>query len=175
MTNKEKAAGLMAEAGNQALELSARRIAWNALNDLKRKAKTSFEKLGVPEPWRQQVAAELLIGAPGGTEHVRLAGPLEEIVSPKLQTLGDILDEALATQKIKPASTPKPAGDQRGLISAEVRCLLMDTDHAYSVIVEMVKAKFPDANTTTRSVASVAAELRKCGQPIAFRRPAKGV
>lgn len=64
---------------------------------------------------------------------------------------------------------PKPT------ISALVKRLLMDETLDYASIVERVVAEFPDAKTTARSVASVAAVMRKHGHQVPMRRkPRKG-
>lgn len=57
-------------------------------------------------------------------------------------------------------------------IGAVVQELLMDVDNAYVEIVAEVKRRFPDAKTTARSVASVAATLRKKGVDVPTRRKA---
>lgn len=49
----------------------------------------------------------------------------------------------------------------------------MDPDLGYQEIVDRVVAEFPGANTTTRSVASVAATLRKKGVDVPLRKRAK--
>ncbi|UWP96528.1 hypothetical protein K3X48_06005 [Aliiroseovarius crassostreae] len=55
-------------------------------------------------------------------------------------------------------------------ISRLTEKLLMDETLGYAEIVDRVVAEFPDAKTTTRSVASVAAVLRKKGTPVPTRR-----
>ena len=60
-----------------------------------------------------------------------------------------------------------------GTIGELVHELLMDVDLSYIEIVSRVKVKFPDAKTTSRSVASVAAVLRKKGTPVPVRRRVK--
>jgi len=57
-------------------------------------------------------------------------------------------------------------------IGAVVHELLLDVDHTYVEIVAEVKRRFPDAKTTARSVASVAATLRKKGIDVPTRRKA---
>ena len=49
----------------------------------------------------------------------------------------------------------------------------MDETLDYAAIVARVVAEFPDARTTARSVASVAAVLRKKGVDVPLRRKAK--
>lgn len=185
MTNKEKAQALMASVMDRSNDDAQRRSDLDALQALKRSAKTSYEKLGVSDAMverelealahREAVAADMAsedFVDPLDEEPLKIVGdkllhadgrPVEGVASVTYQPAGD---------KPKPKSDTK--GDQRGLISAMVRCELMDTTDSYAAIVERVKAKYPNANTTTRSVASVASDLRKDGVAIASRRPAKG-
>ena len=58
-------------------------------------------------------------------------------------------------------------------ISRLTEKLLMNENFGYAEIVDRVMAEFPDARTTTRSVASVAAVLRKNGTPVPKRRTKK--
>jgi len=58
-------------------------------------------------------------------------------------------------------------------IGALVEELLMDEALGYEAIVDLVKAEFTDAKTSVRSVASVAANLRKKGVDVPLRRKAK--
>lgn len=55
-------------------------------------------------------------------------------------------------------------------ISRLTEKLLMDENLGYAAIVDQVVAEFPDAKTTTRSVASVAAVMRKKGFDVPMRR-----
>lgn len=58
-------------------------------------------------------------------------------------------------------------------IGAMVGELLLDPDLGYEEIVELVRKQFPDAKTSARSVASVAAVMRKKGTPVPLRKPRK--
>ncbi len=58
-------------------------------------------------------------------------------------------------------------------ISRLTEKLLMDENLGYAAIVDQVVAEFPEAKTTTRSVASVAAVLRKRGVDVPMRRNSK--
>ncbi len=58
-------------------------------------------------------------------------------------------------------------------ISRLTEKLLMDETLGYAEIVDQVVAEFPGAKTTTRSVASVAAVLRKKGAEVPTRRSRK--
>ena len=63
--------------------------------------------------------------------------------------------------------SPKPT------ISALVKRLLMDETLDYAAIVGLVHEQFPDARTTARSVASVAAVMRKKGVDVPLRKGGK--
>ena len=76
------------------------------------------------------------------------------------------VDEKIAAAKVH---GPEP----KRTIGSLVQELLMDPDLGYLAIVNRVVAQFPDAKTSVRSVASVAAVLRKKGVDVPMRRPAK--
>lgn len=63
--------------------------------------------------------------------------------------------------------------EKRPSIGAEVATLLMDAGLSYPDIVDAILVIFPNAKTTARSVASVAARLRKSGVEVPLRRAAK--
>ncbi len=79
--------------------------------------------------------------------------------------------EQTVDQKIAAAKVQGP--EPRRTIGSLVQELLMDPDLGYLAIVDRVKTDFPDANTSVRSVASVAAVLRKKGVDVPLRRTAK--
>lgn len=86
--------------------------------------------------------------------------------------LGDraaVMPEAEATEKASdnPSEQPKPT------IGSMVQELLMDEALDYATIVDAVVAEFPNAQTSARSVASVAAVLRKKGVDVPMRRTSK--
>lgn len=60
-------------------------------------------------------------------------------------------------------------------IGASVRRLLQDETLGYDDIVRLVKAAHPEAETTPRSIASVASVLRRKGVEVPSRRGAKAV
>lgn len=74
------------------------------------------------------------------------------------------------TSKPKAAEKAKRAPD--GSISASVRKLLTDPSLSYDDIVQMVRAAHPDAETTNRSIASVASVMRKSGTKVPMRKGA---
>ncbi len=72
-----------------------------------------------------------------------------------------------------PKAEDKPEQPKR-TIGMLVQELLMDPDLDYLAIVDRVVAEFPDAKTSVRSVASVAATMRKLGADVPMRRKKKG-
>ena len=71
-------------------------------------------------------------------------------------------------EKAVEATTEAP----KATIGSVVADLVMDAELSYDAIVDMVRGQFPDANTSTRSVASVASRLRKAGVDVPTRRAA---
>ena len=57
----------------------------------------------------------------------------------------------------------------KGGVCRTVARLLVDTDLPYAAIVEQVKSLHPAASTSTRSVASIAADLRRFGMELPKR------
>ena len=66
--------------------------------------------------------------------------------------------------------TPEPKAPTIGALIAE---MVMDAELSYDMIVNLIHARFPKANTSSRSVASVAARLRKDGVDVPMRRKGK--
>ena len=58
---------------------------------------------------------------------------------------------------------------EMGGLSRMVERLVRDTNMSYIDIVAAVKEEYPDANTSTKSVASVACVMRKKGTPVPLR------
>lgn len=58
-------------------------------------------------------------------------------------------------------------------IGSIVTEMVMDAALTYDNIVDMVREQFPEANTSRRSVASVASRLRKAGIDVPKRKAAK--
>ena len=79
--------------------------------------------------------------------------------------------EQTVVEKIAAASVHGP--EPKRTIGSLVQELLMDPDLGYEAILKQVKAKFPDAKTSVRSIASVAATMRKRGLEVPMRRRAK--
>ena len=88
-------------------------------------------------------------------------------------TADDALErEQTVDEKIAAASVRGP--EPKRTIGSLVQELLIDPDLGYPAIVDRVVAEFPDAKTSVRSVASVAAVLRKKGVDVTMRRGAGG-
>jgi hypothetical protein len=74
--------------------------------------------------------------------------------------------EAARAKAKELAAAGRPA---RGAIGAMCAALLR-TGLPYGEIAARVRARYPDARTTARSLASVASDLRAAGVPVAARR-----
>ena len=97
--------------------------------------------------------------------------PEAEATEPTAAPAGE---EKTVDQKIREAKVHVPEGaEPKRTIGSLVQELLMDADLGYFAIVDRVVAEFPDAKTSVRSVASVAATLRKRGVDVPMRK-AKG-
>lgn len=62
---------------------------------------------------------------------------------------------------------------ERGAIGRMVIDLLTKTDDDYATMVGKIKEVFPEAKTTARSIASIAADLRRDGVDVKSRRKVK--
>ncbi|RYH00687.1 hypothetical protein EU805_17130 [Salipiger sp. IMCC34102] len=83
-------------------------------------------------------------------------------------------EEKTVDQKIRETKVHMPEGaEPKQTIGSMVQELLIDPDLGYTAIVDRVMTDFPDAKTSVRSVASVAAVLRKKGVNIPIRRKVK--
>lgn len=80
-----------------------------------------------------------------------------------------VADQVLAETA---APEPKPA-EKKVTIGSAIETLLMDAGMSYTQIVDVIHAQFKGCNTSARSVASVAARLRKTGMNVPMRRQAK--
>lgn len=153
MTNKQKAQELWAIVKDLKRPAAERQTAHADLIDLKKSAKCSYEKLGV---------TQVMIG-----ETLLIPGVQ---IEPKVTVETDPLEEKVTKPIVKAQQDSKPLPkDSRGLITAEVKRLL-GTDMPYADIVAAVVAKFPEAKTTARSVASTASDMRKANLDVPQRR-----
>ncbi len=84
------------------------------------------------------------------------------------------IDELKATieaaNPARPVEEPVIQKSPRGAIGQKVMELLEKTSKSYSEIVDEVRGLYPDAKTTARSIASVAADMRRSGVNIPDRR-----
>lgn len=87
------------------------------------------------------------------------------------QVADKVLAEIAAPAEVQ---TPVEAKGPRVTIGSVVTELVMDATLSYDAIVEIIHQRFVDANTSRRSVASVAARLRKDGIDVPRRRQQKG-
>lgn len=114
------------------------------------------------------------------TEEDRGFDVIDPAVEQGDKPIGDPLDvaEVIQAEKTKgkrgkKAKAPK-VEDERGTIGQMVKDLLLDAEgYDYQEIVDIVKGEFPEANTSRRSVASVAADLRRKGTEVPMRRKQK--
>jgi hypothetical protein len=77
------------------------------------------------------------------------------------------------TKKAPSGAAKKAAQSEGGGVGELARKLLVETDQGYAEIVEAIRAQFPEAKTTARSVASIACVLRKKGVEVPMRRSSK--
>ncbi|MEM8554256.1 MAG: hypothetical protein AAGF71_05445 [Pseudomonadota bacterium] len=85
------------------------------------------------------------------------------------------VEQQTVDQKMYNAEVDVPAETgPRRTIGSLLQELLMNPGLGYEAIVDRVLEEFPDARTTVRSVASVAAVLRKKGTDVPMRRRTKG-
>lgn len=91
------------------------------------------------------------------------------------QVADQVADKVLA-EVAAPAEVQKPAEvkEPRVTIGAAVAELVMDATLSYDAIVHIIRERFADPQTSRRSIASVAARLRKDGQDVPRRRQQKG-
>lgn len=80
--------------------------------------------------------------------------------------------EALRPTKPQRKVTEKATDQGRGAIGRSVATLLLDARLSYTDILQLVRVAHPDASTTTRSIASVAACMRREGVDVPLRRTA---
>lgn len=178
MNKLETALALWAVASDGGRAKPERIAALDELSMLKKRSKVSWSKLGREDTdvgnMRVQINQE---PEPKPILVSDLADVLEEATGnkPKITSTADgctvsvSLKDPVIQAQAEGQPIPKAAA-VRGLISAEVRRLLLASDAPYAELVLMVKAKFPEANTTARSIASTASEMRSAGKAVAQRR-----
>lgn len=70
-------------------------------------------------------------------------------------------------------ATEEAPKTERGAIGRMVIDLLTKTDDDYATMVGKIKEAYPEAKTTARSIASIAADLRRDGVEVKSRRKVK--
>lgn len=78
--------------------------------------------------------------------------------------------EASKTRNRQRTRAEKAKDERRGAIGKSVATLLRDARLSYSDILQLVMAAHPNASTSTRSIASVAAAMRRDGVDVPLRR-----
>ena len=152
MSKTQEAKDLLAYALDEVRVPKDRLKALEDANVLRRELSIGWAKLGAPEGFNMAATIEDL--------RELIAKPVEPAQEPQAE--GD--------KETPLESEPTPPKKDRGGIGRLVNELLVDTDLDYKAIVEKVKENFPDAKTTARSVASVAADLRRDGVDVKARR-----
>lgn len=138
--------------------LAERAAALAQAEALRKKAKIAKGKFG---DWPEGVGGETQSDAP---------------VETKADDVGETQPTEQSAEQPKPSKKPKKEPDpNRGAIGRLVREMLADPANDYAGIVAKVKEQFPDAKTTARSIASVAADMRRDGIEVTSRRKQKKV
>jgi hypothetical protein len=96
-----------------------------------------------------------------GPTPTELKSHVPDPVLPVVQSGADLTPEV--------AQQSQAAAEERGQISKTVRHMLLNTDHPYARMVELIRAKHPSAKTTARSIASVASDMRRAGYAVRER------
>lgn len=78
-----------------------------------------------------------------------------------------------AKPEMEAPASETPAPEKKKTIGAAITDLVMDATLSYDMIVELIHKEFAGCSTSARSVASVAARLRKDGVDVPHRRKAK--
>jgi hypothetical protein len=151
MSKMEEATGLLALALGTQGTPAERLKALEKANDLRKDLKVGWGKLGSPEGFNMADAL----------------GTLQDEAKAAV-----VADKPQDEPKVPAANADAPKKD-RGGIGRLVNELLTETDDDYATIVAKVVEKFPEAKTTARSVASVAADLRRDGVDVKTRRKGK--
>jgi hypothetical protein len=79
------------------------------------------------------------------------------------------LARALELGLVRPVRHEDSLPKEMGGLSRMVEDLVLNTQLSYEGIVAQVKEAYPHANTSTKSVASVACVMRKKGKPVPYR------
>ena len=150
------------DAGRAPEERSA---ALGVANELRKELSIGWGKLGAPEGFDFKALDEELRAAIQQAEG-DAEKPLESAEQPS--------DAVEVTPHGAPGMGQTADGPKvdRGGIGRLVNLLLTTTELDYASIVGRVKEQYPEAKTTARSIASVAADLRRDGVQVPSRRRA---
>ena len=88
----------------------------------------------------------------------------------------EVIADEILSENATPAETvdAAPVPVKKVTIGSAIESMLMDVEMSYNMIVDAIHLQFENASTSARSVASVAARLRKAGVDIPHRRKTKG-
>lgn len=96
--------------------------------------------------------------------------PADQVSPEAAEEPGDDHGEPVEVQEPPAEETKAPRG-----VGKLIASLLVDPEaFDYPTICDIVRGEFPNARTSTRSIASVAAGLRRNGVEVPMRRNAKG-
>jgi hypothetical protein len=173
MSKTQEAKDLLVLALNVESPAKDRLAALLAANELRKELSIGWGKLGSPEGFNMGATLEELREQAAqkeaeGDQEKPLDG---EPTPPEGQTDGTGMSSSEVPEGVIQPQADVPKTD-RGGIGRLVNLLLTTTDADYASIVASVKEKFPEAKTTARSVASVAADLRRDGVDVKTRRKA---
>lgn len=115
----------------------------------------------------------VLVEGPQGWRIVGFCGRLDLAEKKAASEEGGLVVEVTTSGGADPLDMGKPESEPKPTIGALVARLVTETAMDYGQVVEEVLTAFPDANTTTRSVASTAARLRRQGVDVP-RRSVRG-
>lgn len=170
MTRKEQALQALAIARDENSAMSIRDKAIKELFSIKKAAKMSFEKF-IGEDTTELTQLEASLDWKACCEEAdNKADAALEVEDEKPKPAAPIVAQVAAAIK-KPAK--KKVDTNRGKITELCRTLLLEGDAPYAEIVATVIAKYPEAQTTARSVASIASDMRKAGKIVSMRRKGK--
>lgn len=121
----------------------------------------------------------VLLDGPDGWKAVGFCGRPDLAEKKRAEHPGSVVAEAVPVDgralgdEAKRDEQPEAAESDRATVGALVAELLTDPGLQYGEIVAAVKERFPEAQTSARSVASTACVLRKKGVEVPSRRQGK--
>jgi hypothetical protein len=164
MSKTQEARDLLARALDPTKPGAERLAALEAANDVRKSLSIGWGKLDAPSGFNMGATLEELRELAVQQAEGDAEKPLESAEQPS--------DAVEVTPHGAPGMGQTADGPKvdRGGIGRLVNLLLTTTDLDYASIVARVKERYPDAKTTARSVASVAADLRRDGVEVKTRR-----